>query len=120
MASYENSTTTKTRKRQRSSSHVNVENALFGFLSRNEIKTLVYIKSSAPIHRSWFVFFVQYKFVIKYNELRYINIANYGYNEVFTGVPRNDHPFMNIKHLKYASCLRFTHTSGIKTGQSQR
>ena len=24
-----------------------------------------------------------------YNELRYINIANYGYNEVFTGVPRN-------------------------------
>ena len=44
---------------------------------------------SAPIHRAWFVFFVLYEFVIKYNELRYINIANYGYNEVFTGVPRN-------------------------------
>ena len=29
------------------------------------------------------------KFVIKYNELRYINIANYGYNEDFSGVPRN-------------------------------
>ena len=78
VASYENFTTSTSVKRNRSSSHVtrdniNIENALLGWFKEKRNQNIPF----------YFLFTVRIRYKV------YIDIANYGYNEVFTCVPRN-------------------------------